>query len=127
MKTDWKCIFFKIPVPEHLKELVMEVREVYIFDKCKRVYCCELKPSYELTGVHYSITPVYGLTGKKRDEIEAMFIEVPEDCYEHCSYVDSLPKEQFHSYGESEYDEEDTTEREIMEEVRDYYQGNHKF
>lgn len=126
MFTNWHCVYFHTPIPEHLKEFIKELREVYIFDKSSRTHCCELRPSYELIALPYSIIFVDGLSERKQEGLEEMFYENPEDCYKHCSYVDSLPKEQFDSYGEIECDE-DNTEYDIREEVREYYQCNPKF
>lgn len=82
--------------PDFLMRCGAKIMRAFLFDACRPVYCCEIRPSYELIPLGSSCAAQ--LSDEQYEElasIDAMHNEVE---YHLCSYIDALPVDRFYAF-----------------------------
>ena len=120
---------------EH-KNLIKEIRSVYIFDRNERTCCCEITPSYYLIHLYDEVIltdEAYDtLTDEQKEEIDNEYeYSGGEDNnhYVHCYEIDAIIQKRvrFQTYhaGKTGVKYSDTPYEEQMESLREHYNANH--
>jgi hypothetical protein len=101
-------------LPKEHEGLIKSIKGVYLYDKNKRVHCCELTPSYYLIWL-YNIVELTEEGEKQREDLLDLYEGSGENEYMHCKTIDKLPSEDYDKvYHCNDYD--DTLET-IIEDI----------
>lgn len=121
-------------IKEDDKPFIKEILGIYLLNRGEVTYCCEVTPSYWLEYVSTAVVLNEPDASEDHDllsELDERYAhEGGDDCYMHASRIDAfidkhLPLKDWRVWiGEEETPTEDRTKEEIMEDVREYVQGN---
>lgn len=102
IKSDWCFIGLDETkhwnLPGELAEHVQAIRTVYVFNRSEHTHCCELTPSYWMTGVDFTVDwkpGFYDLPDSEsiRERMDNVLLEVARyqcDCYMQVRAVESM-------------------------------------
>ncbi len=111
--------------------LIKQIRGVYLFDRNRRTYACEMTPSYWLTHLYDQVILVDD-DDPRREELHEDYEGYPgDDIYVHCSTIDKIIAENDRNvvdhYGDTEVSFDNVDYANQMESVREYFCGNCPF
>ena len=123
---------------KHITEQAGRIFAVYLFDRRRRVHCCELTPSYELHWLYDTfVSP--NLSDRESEKLDEEIMlgcaETPPVSYFHCHEIDRilrLPGRAFHIGRDQktwhlllrDWNDSEKAHGEMTEALREHYQCN---
>lgn len=98
---------------------------VYLYDRARRVHCCELTPSYWLEWLYDTVECCPDVPEETAEQLYGKYENHPDaggGIYLHCHEVEALRGQ--HHHGRERVH---TTYDEVFEAVADHYRANHVF
>lgn len=115
---------------DDIKNRAGKVFRTFFFDAQRVTYCCEPRPSYDLEPLYSNpLNYLEDDTAREKLDTDIMNADSNENCYFHCSAIDSMPATHREAWGciPIDPDEGDTPEdgyRKQIDGIREQLQGN---
>lgn len=111
------------------RPFIKAIHSVYLFDRNRRVHCCEMTASYEMLFVCDQITYNCELSDKRRDQLDMKYGYCGgEPKYIHCHSIDAIVEANkpftVHHYGDTQVSFDDVEYDAQMESLIEHFNCN---